>query len=47
MNEEVGAVNSHDEEANREHQLIEVEDLNEQVRVLEEEVTRARAEMEL
>ena len=46
MNEEVGAVNSHDEEANREHQLIEVEDLNEQVRVLEEEVASLRRRLQ-
>ena len=44
MNEEVGAVNAHDDEANQDR--LEVEDLGEQVRILEEEVASLRRRLQ-
>jgi len=44
VNEEVGAVNAHDDEANQDR--LEVEDLGEQVRILEEEVASLRRRLQ-
>ncbi len=46
MNEEVGAVNAHDDEANQSGPPPEVDDLYEQVRLLEEEVASLRRRLQ-
>jgi proteasome-associated ATPase len=46
VNEEVGAVNAHDDEANRSGPPPEVDDLYEQVRLLEEEVASLRRRLQ-
>jgi proteasome-associated ATPase len=46
VNEEVGAVNAHDDEANQELPTGEVDDLDEQVRILEEEIASLRRRLQ-